>query len=136
MADTTTILMDTRYRTITHTVFNGTNSNNKFLDVSTLVGYVNDESRVNLKAINWSIPIGGPVDIRWGNSGVIAMTLNGQGKYGGADGGPALVNNYTTGAAFGDCRLHNTTTSQGFFVCVFHKVDYPAGSGIGWSGDD
>ena len=131
MADTTRILMDSRWKTITHTVFNGTNNNNKFLDASTLLGYAGVESRLNLKAINWMIAIGGPVDLRWGSATTVIISMNGNGKYGCA-GEPALVNTFTGGTNFGDVRLNNTVTSQGVFVCIFHKVDFPAGSGIGW----
>jgi hypothetical protein len=135
MALETFVLTDTRWKTVTKTTFSSTHTNNKILDVTTLVGYVDDSSKVNLVQVNWSVASGGFFTLRWGSQGLACCHLSGNGKFGGSNGMPAFINNQPiAGTGPGDMRINNAVASAGFVVCVFHKVPTIPGVGnAGWS---
>ena len=130
MAVVNQTIMDTRFKTIIKSTITGTNATEVLVDVSTLVGYVDNLSIVNLAAINWSI--NGSIQLHWDTAKTL-MYLDGNGKMGGANGFTALPNNQIASAGRGDIRITHSAARVGFIVLVCHKVESVVGQGGGWS---
>ena len=124
--------MDSRWKTIIKTTITGTNSDELILDASSLVGYVNDHSILNLAAINWSV--NNALTMEWDKQAAAVIAhLDGNGKMGGSDGFTAIPNNGAQSVGRGDIYISNASAIVGFIVMVCHKVETNVGAGDGWS---
>ena len=133
MAITNLQMVDTYYKTIIKVAINGANTSANIVDVSDLVGYVSKlRSRLSLAALTWSVST--PIDLLWaGSPDNIALSIQGNGRYGGSDGFPPIQCNNTTGALqIGDLELTSTNPCLGFVVCIFHKVGAAGYTGDAW----
>ena len=96
-----------------------TNSAASILDVSAAEGAATDP-RVSIVGCAWTVS--SQTDILWdASSNIVALSLNGSGKMGFADGMPAIPNN-AGGGITGDVLITNGSASVGTVVIAFRKV--------------
>ena len=96
-----------------------TNSAASILDVSAAEGAATDP-RVSIVGCSWTVS--SQTDILWdATSNIVALSLNGSGKMGFADGMPAIPNNAGSGIT-GDVLITNGSASVGTIIIAFRKV--------------
>ena len=111
-------IVDSDFEYVLKATTTGTNSAASLLDVSAQEGAATDP-RVSIVSISWSLAA--QTDILWdATTNVVALSLNGSGKMGFADGMPAIPNNAGSGVT-GDVLVTNGT-SIGNLVIKFRKV--------------
>ena len=97
----------------------GTNSEASVFDASAAEGAATDP-RTTITGVAWSV--GSQTDILWdATSNVVALSLNGSGKVGFADGVPSIPNNAGSGVT-GDVLLTNASASVGTIWLRMKKV--------------
>jgi len=111
-------IKDSDFEYVLKATTTGTNSAASLLDVSAAEGAATDP-RVSIVGVAWSLAA--QTDILWdATTNVVALSLNGSGKMGFADGMPAIPNNAGSGVT-GDVLVTNGT-SVGTIIIKFSKV--------------
>tara|TARA_B100000949_G_C13916622_1_gene299083 strand:- start:74 stop:451 length:378 start_codon:yes stop_codon:yes gene_type:complete len=111
-------LVDSDFEHVVKLTTSSTNSTASIVDASGLAGAATDP-RLSLVAARWSVEA--TTDIIWNaTSNIIALSLNGNGAYGGSDGMPSIANNGGSGVD-GDVLITNGA-SDGYAVLKFRKV--------------
>ena len=111
-------LVDSDFEHVVKLTTSSTNSTASIVDASGLDGAATDP-RLSLVAARWSVEA--TTDILWNASAnIIALSLNGNGAYGGSDGMPSIANNGGSGVD-GDVLITNGA-SDGYAVLKFRKV--------------
>ena len=111
-------LVDSDFEHVVKLTTSSTNSTASIVDASGLAGAATD-TRLSLVAARWSVEA--TTDIIWNaTSNIIALSLNGNGAYGGSDGMPSIANNGGSGVD-GDVLITNGA-SDGYAVLKFRKV--------------
>ena len=111
-------LVDSDFEHVVKLTTSSTNSTASIVDASGLAGAATDP-RLSLVAARWSVEA--TTDIIWNaTSNIIALSLNGNGAYGGSDGMPSIANNGGSGGD-GDVLITNGA-SEGYAVLKFRKV--------------
>jgi len=111
-------LVDSDFEHVVKLTTSSTNSTASIVDASGLAGAATDP-RLSLVAARWSVEA--TTDIIWNASAnIIALSLNGNGAYGGSDGMPSIANNGASGVD-GDVLITNGA-SDGYVVLKFRKV--------------
>ena len=111
-------LVDSDFEHVVKITTSSTNSTASIVDASGLAGAATDP-RLSLVAARWSVEA--TTDIIWNaTSNIIALSLNGNGAYGGSDGMPSIANNGGSGVD-GDVLITNGA-SDGYAVLKFRKV--------------
>ena len=111
-------LVDSDFEHVVKLTTSSTNSTASIVDASALAG-ADSDPRLSLVAARWSVEA--TTDIIWNaTSNIIALSLNGNGAYGGSDGMPSIANNGGSGVD-GDVLITNGE-SDGYAVLKFRKV--------------
>ena len=111
-------LVDSDFEHVVKLTTSSTNSTASIVDASVLAG-ADTDPRLSLVAARWSVEA--TTDIIWNaTSNIIALSLNGNGAYGGSDGMPSIANNGGSGVD-GDVLITNGA-SDGYAVLKFRKV--------------
>ena len=111
-------IVDSDFDYVLKATTTGTNSAASLLDASAAEGAATDP-RLAIVGLQWSVAA--TTQILWdATTNVVAYTCNGSGKWGFADGMPALPNNAGSGVT-GDVLVTNGT-SVGTIIIKFRKV--------------
>ena len=112
-------IKDSDFEYILKVTTTGTNSAASLVDASAAEGAATDP-RLSIVAVSWSVS--SQTDILWdATSNVVALSLNGSGKVGFADGVPSIPNNGGSGVT-GDVLLTNGSASVGTIWLKMRKV--------------
>lgn len=121
MAYTTQTLVDSDFEIVTKTIVTGTNGTAlKVIDVGEFDSAADDGSdRVDIVGCKWSLS--SPLDIEFNaTTNVVALSLDGNGSYGFADGAPSIANNAGTGVD-GDIYFENDAACTGYVILRMRK---------------
>ena len=121
MAYTTQTLVDSDFEIVTKTIVTGTNGTAlKVIDVGEFDSAADDGSdRVDIVGCKWSLS--SPLDIEFNaTTNVVALSLDGNGSYGFADGAPSITNNAGTGVD-GDIYFENDAACVGYVILRMRK---------------
>lgn len=121
MAYTTQTLVDSDFEIVTKTIVTGTNGTAlKVIDVGEYESAADDGSdRVEIVGCKWSLS--SPLDIEFNaTANVVALSLNGNGSYGFADGAPSIENNAGDGVD-GDIYFENDAACVGYVILRMRK---------------
>lgn len=122
MAYTTQTLVDSDFEIVTKTTITGTNATAlKVIDVGEYESAADDGSdRVAIVGCAWSVS--SQLDIEFNaTSNVVALSLDGNGSYGFADGAPEIQNNAGSGVD-GDIYFENDAACTGFVILRMRKT--------------
>ena len=111
-------IADSDFENVVKVTTTGTNTAASIFDASDAEGAATNPL-VSIVGVAWSVAA--QTDILWdATSNVVALSLNGSGKMGFADGMPAIPNNAGTGVT-GDVLITNGGASVGSIVIKFRK---------------
>ena len=112
-------IVDSDFEYFTKITTTSTNSNASVFDASAAEGAATDP-RTTITGVAWSVA--SQTNILWdATSNVVALSLNGSGKVGFADGMPSIPNNGGSGVT-GDVLLTNASASVGTIWLRMKKV--------------
>ncbi|SVC85103.1 uncharacterized protein METZ01_LOCUS337957 [marine metagenome] len=112
-------IVDSDFEYFVKVTTSGTNSSASVFDASAAAGASTDP-RTTITGVAWSVAA--TTDIEWdATSNVVALSLNGSGKVGFADGTPSIPNNGGSGVT-GDVQLTNGSASVGTIWLRMKKV--------------
>ena len=112
-------IVDSDFEYFTKITTTSTNSAASVFDASAAEGAATDP-RTTITGVAWSVA--SQTDILWdATSNVVALSLNGSGKVGFADGMPSIPNNGASGVT-GDVLLTNGSASVGTIWLRMKKV--------------